>query len=164
MGQEKEFKRLFREYYPQLYAFAFGMVKDDEACRDIIGDAFEKLWTQLDDIKDGNERGFLYRVIRNKCIDRIRNNVSRQRYEVFYKSVYGDEADYSDIRLKETESKIEKMYQLIGTLTPQTRHILEACYFQDKRYADVAEELDISTSTVKKHIVQALKVLRKEVK
>ncbi len=24
--------------------------------RDIIGDAFEKLWTQLDDIKDGNER------------------------------------------------------------------------------------------------------------
>lgn len=56
------------------------------------------------------------------------------------------------------------MYQLIGTLTPQTRHILEACYFQDKRYADVAEELDISTSTVKKHIVQALKVLRKEVK
>lgn len=33
------------------------MVKDEEACRDIIGDAFEKLWTQLDDIKDGNERG-----------------------------------------------------------------------------------------------------------
>lgn len=43
MGQEKEFKRLFREYYPELYAFAFGMVKDEEAYRDIIGDAFEKL-------------------------------------------------------------------------------------------------------------------------
>ncbi len=164
MGQEKEFKRLFREYYPQLYAFAFGMVKDEEACRDIIGDAFEKLWKQLDEIKDGNERGFLYLVIRNKCIDRIRNSVSRQRYEIFYKNLYGDETDVYDTRLRETESKIERMYQLIGTLTPQTRHILEACYFQGKRYADVAEELDISTSTVKKHIVKALKTLREEVK
>ncbi len=164
MGQEKEFKRLFREYYPQLYAFAFGMVKDEEACRDIIGDAFEKLWTQLDEIKDGNERAFLYLVIRNKCIDRIRNSVSRQRYELFYKCVYGDEADEAGLRLKETESRIEKMYQLIGTLTPQTRRILESCYFQGKHYAEVAEELDISISTVKKHIVQALKILRKEVK
>jgi DNA-directed RNA polymerase specialized sigma24 family protein len=56
-SRERVYKRLFREYYPQLYAFAYGMVKDEEACRDIIGDAFEKLWTQLDDIKDGNERG-----------------------------------------------------------------------------------------------------------
>ena len=159
MGQEKEFKRLFREYYPQLYAFAFGIVKDEEACRDIIGDAFEKLWTQLDDIKDANERGFLYLVIRNKCIDRIRNSVSRQRYELFYKCVYGDETDSSDMRLMESEDRIEKMYQLIGTLTPQTRRILEACYFQGKRYADVAEELGISTSTVKKHIVQAFRIL-----
>ncbi len=164
MGQEKEFKRLFREYYPQLYAFAYGMVKDEEACRDIIGDAFEMLWGHLDDIKDGNERGFLYRVIRNKCIDRIRSSVSRQRYEIFYKGVYGEETDDTDARLKETESRIEKMYQLIETLTPQTRRILEACYFQGKHYAEVAEELNISTSTVKKHIVQALKILRKEVK
>lgn len=164
MGQEKEFKRLFREYYPQLYAFAYGMVKDEEVCRDIIGDAFEKLWMHLDDVKDGNERGFLYLVIKNKCVDRIRNSVSRQRCELFYKGIYGDEADESGTRLKETESRIEKMHQLIGTLTPQTRRILEACYFQGKHYAEVAEELDISTSTVKKHIVQALKILRKEVK
>lgn len=164
MGQEKEFKRLFREYYPQLYAFAYGMVKDEEACRDIIGDAFEMLWGHLDDIKDGNERSFLYRVIRNKCIDRIRSSVSRQRYEIFYKGVYGDGTDDADTRLTETENRIEKMYQLIGTLTPQTRRILESCYFQGKHYAEVAEELGVSTSTVKKHIVQALKILRKEVK
>lgn len=64
----------------------------------------------------------------------------------------------------DTEAKIEKMRQLIGTLTPQTRTILEACYFKGKKYADVAEELGISTSAVKKHIVQALKILREEVK
>ena len=163
MGQEKEFKRLFRDYYPQLYAFAYGMVRDEEACRDIIGDAFEMLRGHLGDIKDGNERGFLYRVIRNKCIDRIRSSVSRQRYEVFYKTFYGEDDD-SLSRLMDTEAKIEKMRLLIGTLTPQTRTILDACYFKGKKYAEVAEELGISTSTVKKHIVQALKILRKEVK
>lgn len=65
-------------------------------------------------------------------------------------------------QIKETEDRITKMYNLIDTLTPQTRRILEECYFHGKRYADVAEELNISTSTVKKHIVQALKLLRQK--
>lgn len=162
MGQENEFKRLFRECYPQLYAFAYGMVRDEETCRDIVGDAFERLWSRLDDVADGSERSFLYRIIRNKCIDRIRSSVSHQRYETFYKTIYADETDEEGAQIKETEDRITKMYNLIDTLTPQTRRILEECYFHGKRYADVAEELNISTSTVKKHIVQALKLLRQK--
>lgn len=107
MGQENEFKRLFRECYPQLYAFAYGMVRDEETCRDIVGDAFERLWSRLDDVADGSERSFLYRIIRNKCIDRIRSSVSHQRYETFYKTIYGDETDEEGAksRRRKTESQ-----------------------------------------------------------
>ena len=45
-------------------------------------------------------------------------------------------------------------------LTPYNYHILEACYIHNKKYKEVAEEKSISTSTVKKHIIKALKVLR----
>ena len=47
-------------------------------------------------------------------------------------------------------------------LTPHTRHILEECYIQRKKYQEVAEELNISVSAVRKHIVKALQVIREE--
>ena len=41
-----------------------------------------------------------------------------------------------------------------------SKEILEACYIQGKKYKEVAEEMKISISTVKKHMVRALKILR----
>lgn len=48
-------------------------------------------------------------------------------------------------------------------LTPRTRQVLEAHYLQGKKYSEVAAELGISESAVKKHIVQALRMFREKV-
>ena len=50
MSREREFERLFRENYAQLYAFAMGMVREEEICRDILSDSFEQLWNHLDEV------------------------------------------------------------------------------------------------------------------
>jgi RNA polymerase sigma-70 factor (ECF subfamily) len=52
---------------------------------------------------------------------------------------------------------VEKM---LAQLPPQTRKILELCYLHRKKYAEVAEEMNISPDTVKKHVTKALKMLR----
>ena len=62
--------------------------------------------------------------------------------------------------LKEAEDNINKIYHLIDILTPQTRRILDERYFKGRRQAEVAEELGISVSAVKKHIAQAMKVFK----
>ena len=46
------------------------------------------------------------------------------------------------------------------TLPPKTRHVLEECYFNNKKYKEVADSLEVSTNAVKKHIVKALGLLR----
>ena len=51
---------------------------------------------------------------------------------------------------------------MLGRFSPKTRYILEQCYFHDRRYKDVAEEMNISVNTVKKHIMNALKTFRRE--
>ena len=35
---------LFKEYYPQLYYYAYHLINDIEASKDIVSDAFEFLW------------------------------------------------------------------------------------------------------------------------
>ena len=160
MSRKGEFERLFRECYAQLYAFAMGMVKDDELCRDILSDSFEMLWDHIGDVDEAGEKSYLFRTVRNKCTDWARKRLSRQRYEIFFKTIYGDESDDDGSTLKEAEDNINKIYQLIDTLTPQTRRILDECYFKGRRQAEVAEELNISVSAVKKHIAQAMKVFK----
>lgn len=151
---------MFRECYAQLYAFAIGLVREDELCRDILSDSFEILWNHLDEIDEARQKSYLYRTVRNKCTDWARSRISQQRYEVFFKTIYGDENDDDGTMLKETEDNIDKIYRLMDTLTPQTRRILDECYFKGRRQADVAEELGISVSAVKKHIAQAMKVFK----
>lgn len=160
MSREGEFERLFRECYAQLYAFAIGLVREDELCRDILSDSFEILWNHLDEIDEARQKSYLYRTVRNKCTDWARSRLSQQRYEVFFKTIYGDESDDDGTMLKETEDNIDKIYRLMDTLTPQTRRILDECYFKGRRQAEVAEELGISVSAVKKHIAQAMKVFK----
>ena len=160
MSREGEFERLFRECYAQLYAFAIGLVREDELCRDILSDSFEILWNHLDEIDEARQKSYLYRTVRNKCTDWARSRLSQQRYEIFFKTIYGDENDDDGTMLKETEDNIDKIYRLMDTLTPQTRRILDECYFKGRRQADVAEELGISVSAVKKHIAQAMKVFK----
>lgn len=149
MSREGEFERLFRECYAQLYAFAIGLVREDELCRDILSDSFEILWNHLDEIDEARQKSYLYRTVRNKCTDWARSRLSQQRYEIFFKTIYGDENDDDGTMLKETEDNIDKIYRLMDTLTPQTRRILDECYFKGRRQADVAEELGISVSAVK---------------
>ncbi len=160
MSREGEFERLFRECYAQLYAFAIGLVREDELCRDILSDSFEILWNHLDEIDEARQKSYLYRTVRNKCTDWARSRLSQQRYEIFFKTIYGDENDDDGTMLKETEDNIDKIYRLMDTLTPQTRRILDECYFKGRRQAEVAEELGISVSAVKKHIAQAMKVFK----
>ena len=55
------------------------------------------------------------------------------------------------------------IYHSIETLPELPRKVLEMCYFQKMKYRDVADELNISTSYVKKLIMAALSHIRKEV-
>ncbi len=70
--EKKEFEVLFRDMYPKLYYAAIQLVKDEEVCRDIIGDSFVQLWTKRADIAPDKRPSFLFRIIRNKCVDFIR--------------------------------------------------------------------------------------------
>ena len=59
------------------------------------------------------------------------------------------------------DEQITLMYKMISEFSPKTRLILEECYFHKKKYSEVAEELGISVSAVRKHLVSAMKNFRK---
>jgi len=62
------------------------------------------------------------------------------------------------------DSDKEYNEQIIGEIMKKIEYptvdILRACYIDGKKYREVADEMGISISTVKKHMVKALKIIR----
>ncbi|MBR1932411.1 MAG: sigma-70 family RNA polymerase sigma factor [Prevotella sp.] len=159
--KHKALELLFRQHYTSLYHFAMRMVDDDEACRDLVGEAFRQAYDQLDSIPPERQKAYIFSLVRNKCIDYVRHLQARQRYAEYYEHTLARTNDNEAATLEELEAQLQQMRAIIDSdLTPRTRLVLERCYLHRKKYAEVAQELGISVSAVRKHIVAALKTLR----
>lgn len=156
--EKSEFDSVFREFYSQLYFFARQYVDDDEACRDIVSGAFERLWQNFSKVERVSVKSFLYIAVRNLCVDHARHVSRHREYARYVAAMSRYATDASS--LLEREELQRRVNRKIGELKPPTRDIFVACYVERKKYKEVAEQMGISVSTVKKHIVKALKAMR----
>lgn len=155
---KEEFNGIFTQYYSELFYYAYGFVENQETCRDIVADAFGKAWEARSRLRPEGIRRFLYTMVRNISIDTLRHNQAASNYiEYMALAAEADEAGTPD----EYEERITSMTLALNELTPRARYVLEECYFNNKKYAEVAQSLEITTHGVKKHIRSALTNLRK---
>lgn len=158
LKKENEFELFYKENYLRYYYYAYQLTGDKDVSLDIVGEAFEHTWVQLHHTDSLNMMSFTYRLVRNKCIDYIRHETTKARYADFYRAMYS-EADDEEAQ-EEAEWLTNQVYKAIEGLTPQTRRILEMCYYRKMSYIEISEQLGVSVSTVRKHMVRALKILR----
>lgn len=153
---KKTFDHIFRENYTYLYKYALHITGDEEESRDIVSGVFESLWKNIGHFDAEKAKPYLKVSVRNRCVDFLRKSTLHNRYTEEYLntlSYYYDE-------LAEQKEQDQLVQNMLDRLPDYTKHILELCYFQRMKYSEVAETLEISPDTVKKHIVKALKLLR----
>ena len=83
--------------------------------------------------------------------------ILRKQYVEYLQDVVEDDEGMTP---EEYEERLRIVKQIISELPPRTRFVLEQCYFNNKKYQEVAEILDVTSSAVKKHIMKALSILR----
>lgn len=152
------FEHFYKENYSKFYYFALRYIDDREVCRDIVGDAFEYAWKSYKNDEIENWKNYIYSFIRNECVDYIRHQTVHEKYVELYINMMNEEE-----LPEEVDERVALIRKLMDQLTPKTRLILEECYINKKKYREVAADLEISESAVKKHIVQALKTIRKKI-
>lgn len=156
MRDYQTFERFYKENYSFFFRQAYYLVGDEEVSRDIVSDCYEQLWLAFSRKEVQNLSSFMYTLVRRMCIDHLRREIVKEKYIDFYCQMAPEDIH----ECQEEEEKLEFIYRTMDKLPQPTKHILEECYLHHKKYQEVAEELDISTSTVKKHIIKALKELR----
>ena len=159
---QQAFKELFFEFYPALCVFASQYVSCEETAKDIVQDAFCKIWANRKKIKiDTSFRNFLITTVHNNCIDSLRKQDIAHRY-MGKKDLSETPASPEEIyTLSELESMIRTA---LAKLPPKIRQSFEMSRLKGMSYNEIAEEMSLSPKTIEAYISKALKILRHELK
>lgn len=157
--KKEKFELLFKENYSRSFYLAYGYVNDSEVSKDIVNDAFEYILRHCKNTPTEQLLPILFQQIKHRSINCLRHNKVIESYASMYLQL-NSEVEY----FPDQDERLEKIANILATLPQQTRRVLEECYFNQKKYSEVGEVLNISRNTVKKHIMKALSVLREELK
>jgi RNA polymerase sigma-70 factor (ECF subfamily) len=155
----------FETIYKRIFHFTLQYLRNEEACSNIIQDVFSSLWDNKEKLAiETNLNAWLFTVTKNMCLKFIRDLKTDKRY---LDKLAGQRMDlnYDALTSLSTSSidfeEIERIIQrTLNSLSPQCRRAFEMSRFDEKKYSEIAQEMQIAQKTVETHISNALKIFR----
>ena len=164
-GDSSAFEELVRRKTGKVYGLCYRVIGNAEDANDISQLVFIKLWENLDKYDPSfTFDTWLYRMVTNVAIDFMRSRNSREA------------TVNSNLRLVKTEQEadqgstlqhreIEEVFEEISdTLSPKQKTVFVMNQMEDLQLAEIAKILGSSESTIRNHLFNARKTLRKELK
>ena len=157
------FEQIYKMYEKQLGKYAFQFTKSRFITDEIIQEVFFKLWLHRKNLrKDGNIKAYLYRMVRNRSLNYIRDALQHEDLaEVLKKDALRarEQADHPIISM----DLDTLMDNILERLPERKRDIYRLSRQQGKSNKEIARQLGITIKTVENHIWEALVIIKKHV-
>lgn len=163
-GDEKAFEMMFREYYQPLCRYAYSFVNDHEEAEEIVQASFIGIWEKRQSIEISiSLKAYLYRAIRNTCLNAIKHAKVKQVYLEQSGPDFEKSAELTEQSLFIAELE-QKIFEAIQTLPEQCRLIFKLSRFEEMKYQEIADQLNLSIKTVENQMGKALKIMREQLR
>lgn len=171
MGDEATFEVIYNKYVPRLYYFVYEYIPYVDIVENIIQDTLMTLWDKKTTLIDGTDLvAYLFTVAKNNCLYKLRDlRYSKKLYDSADLGALELKAnldalgslDTSSVTFHEIEQIIKNTFE---QLPPHCRVVFQLSRLEDKKYKEIALELNISVKAVEGHISKALKLFRLNLK
>lgn len=161
---KRKFEILFREHFTGLCYFARKYTGDLDSAKEIVHNVFLRIWENRSEFEwEKPAKSYLFTSVYNRSMNYIRDNRKLIRQDDFQTlHLIADESAYSEnLETAELESRIK---QALQQLPEKCRQVFELSRFEQKKYSEIAMQLNISVKTVETQMSKALHVLREELK
>ena len=161
-GDREAYQTLLERYWPPLVVYATGIVEGEDAAKDVVQDAFIRVWRRRSDwTPSGPVSAYLYRITRNLALNARRDRTAemgrrekgaRDLLSAMPRNNPQDELAVSSLR--------EEVEAAIAGLPDRRREAFVLSRFHGLSYSEIAEAMGISTQTVANQMRAALAQLR----
>ena len=159
--RERQVERLFKLHYRAMYRLASILLHDDDESKDIVHDVFARLLAQQVELQEDTAQSYLLLSVRNRCMNVIRNRKIHEQIHQYLLPV--DEAEQSSP--EELEHEIEMLKAGINYLFPPIcREVIHLHFTEGLSFREIAARLNVSETTIYKHLRNALDQLRQTLK
>lgn len=161
-GDRHCFDALYRHYFAALCSFSSRYVALEEA-KEVVQETMLWLWENKESlIPEMSLKSLLFTIVKNKSLNRITRNETRQRVLAEIEEKYREQFDDPDFYL---ENELKQLFEeALKKLPNEFRQAFEMNRFEGLTHKEIAGKLQVSPQTINYRIGQALKLLREELK
>jgi RNA polymerase sigma-70 factor, ECF subfamily len=158
---EAAFEQVFKEHFKNLHSYACTIVRDEPAAEGIVQNVFLKLWDRGDSFNiQSSVAAYLYRAVYNESLNYLKHQKVKQSY-VKYAQHSMSESTRENASKKIIVAELEQKIKVaLSELPEQCRTIFQLSRFEELKYQQIADKLDISIKTVEAQMGKALKLMR----
>jgi len=162
--KQKSFSLLVNRYKERLYWHIRKILLSHEDTDDVLQNVFLKVWTSLKDFNSNSKLyTWLYRIATNEALNLI---AERKR------KVFGNSIEISNLLEANLESDVyydgdaiqTELQKAILKLSEKQRLVFNMKYFDNMKYNDMAEILNLSVGTLKATYHNAVKKIEETLK
>lgn len=164
LGNESAFEMIFRTYYQPLCRYAYSFLQDKEEAEEVVQASFITVWEKRNNLTiETSLKSYLYRMVRNSCLNVIKHEKVKQQHVAHELAV--SEVSYESVSQKVQAAELEiRITEAVKTLPEQCRLVFQLSRFEELKYQEIADQLQISVKTVENHMGKALKLMREQLR
>lgn len=161
IGDKSSFDLMFSQYYNKLCNYAATIILDHDVAEDLVQDLFAEIWVTRNKLAIKTSfSAYLYRSIYNSCLDHLKHLKVKDKHESIFPNQniasFNDSLIFAEL--------LEKLEESIEQLPEQCKKIFRLSRFDNLKYREIAEKLQISENSVDTQIRRALNKLKDDLK
>ncbi len=163
-GDHDSYETLFDLYYARFVNFADAILKDRTVAKDIVQEAFIKIWANRARLDENSSlENYIYVIVKRLILNYIRDNkptesLDTDKVQALQSNTWGGE----DLIVIANETR-HRIQDIISKMPLQRRIVFTMSRSQGMSNREIAEALQISVKTVERHMTLALAELRENI-
>ncbi|MFC3199935.1 RNA polymerase sigma factor [Parapedobacter deserti] len=158
---QSAFEEVFEAHHRKIYQFALRLLRDETLSEEIVQDTFLQFWLHCEYLDDQRSVvPYLYVTARRTITDYWRKAATSKAFldRLYHRIAIAHNNTEEQLNLRElthvTQTGLKR-------LSDQQHAVFMLSRGEGLTYQEIAERMQISRDTVKYHLINALKILRK---
>lgn len=162
-GDENAFKDLYNQYFTRLSAYVFKLCKSTTITEDVLQEVFIKIWASRSVCANIEiPEAYILSIAKNATIDWLRK-LSRQTTLIADLSTQIQEHGNNVENKMSLDSLESVIASALSQLSGQKQKVFQLSKIIGLSHDEIADELQLSKSTVKNHLSETIKFIRKQI-